>query len=233
MNLPPLDIWAIVNLIGVVQGFLLAVAFWLSRQGNRRSNRLLSLLLLTGVLTTSQIFAKYTGLVKHFPALINTTEWLDFAFGPLVYLYTLSLIRPGFQWKGKWLHFMPAIVFLILRMPYFLQSAEYKLQDVYQVYHLIDANPVPYRKILWFPAYHFGGVWLDLMVRPLMLGYQGYSLYLIYRYSKQKMESFWKSSNLSLRRLSLMMLLLVFSQCVITVISFASEDDLGISTSPP
>ena len=227
MNFPSLDFLAIVNLMGVVQGFLLAVTFWVTGQGDRRSNRLLSLLLLTGVLTTFEIFASYTGIIKYFPALINTTEWLDFAFGPLTYFYTLSLIRPNFKWKNKWLHFIPAIVFLILRMPYFLQSPEYKLQDVYQVYHLISTNPVPYKKILWFPTYHFGGFWLDLMVRPFMIGYQAYSLYLIYRFTKEKKESFWKSSNRTLRRLNWMMLFLAFSQCVIALISFASDDDLG------
>jgi|GEM_PF-4369135 len=142
MTLGAIDFLAIINLLGIVQGFLLAVLFLTTNRGSQRANRLLGLLLLSGVLTTFEVFVSYTGLIAHFPALINTTEPLDFVMSPLAYFYTLSLIKPDFKWKNAWLHFIPAVVFLILRLPYMLQSSEFKLYDVHEAYHQIVANPV-------------------------------------------------------------------------------------------
>ncbi|MDJ1469913.1 helix-turn-helix domain-containing protein [Xanthocytophaga flava] len=222
-----IDFWAIVNLLGVIQGLLLSVVFFATNQGNKRANRLLGLLVLTGVFTTFEIFASYTGLVAYFPAAINTTEFLDFVMGPLIYWYTLALIKPDFTWKGQWVHVIPAVVFLTLRMPYMLQSSEFKLQDVNEVYHRIPFNPIHCKPILWFPKYHFGGFWMDLMVSPSKLLYQGWALYMIYRFARERNESFWTISNLYLKRFSRLIIFIGVVHIIVGVISLISVDDLG------
>ncbi|MDJ1503165.1 helix-turn-helix domain-containing protein [Xanthocytophaga agilis] len=222
-----IDFWAIVNLLGVIQGLLLSVVFFATNQGNKRANRLLGLLVLTGVFTTFEIFASYTGLVVYFPAAINTTEFLDFVMGPLIYWYTLALIKPDFTWKGQWVHLIPAVIFLILRMPYMLQSSEFKLQDVNEVYHRIPFNPIHCKPILWFPKYHFGGFWMDLMVSPSKLLYQGWALYMIYRFARERNESFWTISNLYLKRFSRLIIFIGVVHIIVGVISLISVDDLG------
>ncbi|MDJ1494423.1 helix-turn-helix domain-containing protein [Cytophagaceae bacterium DM2B3-1] len=222
-----IDFWAIVNLLGVIQGLLLSVVFFATNQGNKRANRLLGLLVLTGVFTTFEIFASYTGLVAYFPAAINTTEFLDFVMGPLIYWYTLALIKPDFTWKGQWVHLIPAVVFLTLRMPYMLQSSEFKLQDVNEVYHRIPFNPIHCKPILWFPKYHFGGFWMDLMVSPSKLLYQGWALYMIYRFARERNESFWTISNLYLKRFSRLIIFIGVVHIIVGVISLISVDDLG------
>ena len=216
-----------VNLLGVVQGFLLAVIFMFAKRGDKRSNRLLGLFLLTGVLTTGEIFASYTGLIAWFPQIINCTEFIDYLMGPLVYWYTLSLVRPGFSWKHQWLHLIPASVFLVLRMPYFLQSPEFKLKDVQWVYHRIAHNPAAAQPILWFPEYHFGGIWIDLTAHPLILVYLFCSLYLIYRFTKTHRQSFWNPSSKSLWRIIQIILFIGTIQTAVFLISIFSTDDLG------
>ncbi len=226
--LPPiLDFWAIVNLLGVVQGALLVIIFLVTKQGNQRSNRLMALFLLCGVMTTGEIFASYTGLIAWFPAIINSTECFDFLMGPLLYWYTLSLIKPDFSWKNQWLHLFPTAIFLVLRTPYFLQSSEFKLQDVYYVFHRIEHFAVNCEPIWWFPKYHFGGIYLDMTAHPLILIYFGYSLFLIYRFTQSQGQSFWRPSNPSLQRLIQIILFIGSIQILVTVISLISKDDLG------
>lgn len=224
---PFLDFWAIVNLLGVVQGLMLAIIFLTTRQGNRRSNRLLALFLLCGVFTTGEIFACYTGFIAWFPAIINSTECFDFFMGPLLYWYTLSLLKPDFSWKNQWVHLLPAVIFLIFRSPYFFQNSEFKLQDVHYVYHRIDKMTVACEPILWFPKYHFGGIWLDLWAHPLILAYSGYCLYLIYQFTHTHGQSFWKPSHPALQRVIQIVLFIAVIQVVVAAISFVSTDDLG------
>lgn len=224
---PILDFWAIVNLLGVVQGLLLAIIFLATRHGNPRSNRLMALFLLCGVFTTGEIFASYTGLIAWFPAIINSTECFDFFMGPLIYWYTLSLIKPDFSWKHQWLHLLPAAIFLVLRMPYFLQTSEFKLQDVYYVFHRISHMTIECQPILWFPKYHFGGIWLDLTAHPLILIYMGYSLHLIRQFTQSHQQSFWKPSNPYLQRLIQVILFIGSIQVIVAIISVVSTDDLG------
>ncbi|NJO02017.1 MAG: hypothetical protein HC880_10275 [Bacteroidia bacterium] len=213
--------------MGLAQGFLLALVFLVSPRGNRRSNRILGALLLSFSFIVFEIFACYTHLIAYFPAFINLTEPLDFLTGPLVYLYTLSLIQSEINWRRKWVHFVPAFIFLILRMPYLLQSPEFKLYDVLEVYHRIPYNPVAVEPVLWFPTYHFGGLFMDLVSFPYNFAYQLYCFWLVTRFARQRRESFWKSSHPTLRWLVGLMMLTISIWSIAFMFSLGSEDDTG------
>ncbi len=224
------DLLAFINLLGVAQGFFLSFVFLLSRQGSRLSNCLLGFLLLVSSLVTLEIFACHTNLVAHFPFFINLTEPFVFLIGPLLYFYTLSLIRPDWRWqtgRHKWLHFVPAAVYAVLRLPYLLQSGAFKLADVQAAYHRIPNNPVSLRRIWWFPEYDFGGGTLDILSFALVLGYAARTGFLAWRFTSSRGEPFWNSSVRSLRWLVRLMALFGALLLAGTFTSLFLEDDTG------
>jgi AraC-like DNA-binding protein len=225
----PLDVWALVNLLGVIQGFFLACIFLFHSMGQNRPNRILGWLLLAITLTVGEIFGCYSGLIAYCPHLVNVTEPLDFLIGPLLYFYTRSLVQPDFfVWRRQWPHFVPSVVFFISRLPYLLQSAAFKAQDVELCYHRPVAGPlIPAEPIWWFPAYNFGGVFMDSVLFPHILVYQILSLMLAYRFSRQHQESLWQSSNRSLRWLFRLLVGQALLLVAAVVISFASSHDTG------
>lgn len=50
-----------------------------------------------------------------------------FLHGPFLYLYTASLTNQFPKRKWLWLHFLPAALIVLLSMPFFMGSAEYKI----------------------------------------------------------------------------------------------------------
>ncbi|MCU0448359.1 MAG: helix-turn-helix domain-containing protein [Bernardetiaceae bacterium] len=189
-----------VNLVGVALGAILSLAFWFTKQGNRPANRVLSALMLVITLIMAEILGCYANLIRYTPWLINLTEPLDFLVGPLIYFYARLLVKPAsVQWPQQWPHFLPGLVFTILRLPYFLQSSAFKIQDVDLCYHRPVADLVPSEPILWFQDFHFGGAFMNAMEFPHIVAYLVASIRLIYRFCRQNNESLWSSRNWAVR----------------------------------
>lgn len=222
------DLLAFINLLGVAQGFFMAFAFLLSRQGSRLSNRLLGFFLLSGSLITLEIFACHTNLIAHFPFFVNLTEPLAFLAGPLLYFYALSLIRPDWQ-AGRlgWPHFVPAAVYFVLRLPYLLQSNAFKLADLQEAYHRIPENTVPIRYIWWFPGHDFGGAMLDIFSFASLSGYAACTVFLVWRFTSSRREPFWNPSIRPLRWLVRLMALFGILLLAGIYTSFTVADDTG------
>ncbi len=87
-----LDIWSLLYALGVLQGIIMIFIMLLLKSANRTGNLLLAAMV--GVLTLILLeeFFEAAHLFTHFPKLLLTTFPLDMAFGPLIYLYALSLV---------------------------------------------------------------------------------------------------------------------------------------------
>jgi AraC-like DNA-binding protein len=209
MPAPFLDWLAIINLLGVVQGFFLSVIFLSMRRGNRAANRLLGLLLLSMALLITDLFLSYTNYILYVPALINTTEAIAFWLGPLVYFYTRTLVGPPLHWRRDWLHLLPGLVQVVSRIPFYLQSNAYKVRDLLGAFHrdLPEALRVPPSPILWYPGLRrvgglAGRAVVFLPVRVLRAG-----LRLIRAHTRRRGEPFWNASDVALRALPRLMTL--------------------------
>lgn len=230
MPAPFLDWLAVVNAMGVVQGLFLAVIFFTIHRGNRLANRLLGFLLLSMAFLVLEIILGYTGYIRYVPALVNLEEPVGFLVGPLSYFYTLALIRPDFRlrWRRGWYHFIPFLAQAVGRLPFYLQSDVYKLQDTAGAFHQPLAKWMPAKPILWFPEHQFlVSTWLDIVTFFFITAYLGYSFRLIHRYTRQRGQSFWSPSDASLRWLTRIMALFSGFLVLATFFSFTSEDDLG------
>src|SRR3954470_23190761 len=109
---PAIDWLAVLNLLGIGQGFLLTFVFLTSRADSRTANRLLGWLLLTLALSVLEIMLCYTDAIYYVPFLVNAAEPFDLMHGPLLYLFALAITQPQFRFQNKYfIHFFWALVY--------------------------------------------------------------------------------------------------------------------------
>ena len=122
-----LNPFAILNLLGAIQGLLLALALVSIKRGNRTANLLLAAFaaMVSILVTWTVLPARYVLLMPH---LLRVNHPFDFAVGPLLYLYVRALTsrRPELK-KTDLLHFIPFILCALYLTPYYWQSGEFKL----------------------------------------------------------------------------------------------------------
>lgn len=131
-----LDIFTIIIFLGAVQGLFLSAFFILGRKHVRLSNRLLGCLILTFAAFSVDIFLGYSGYMVRVLHLVDFTEPLNFVVGPLIYLYTITAIYRSEKLTAKqYLHFLPALFYLIYFLLFFLQTIDYKYNAYIDAYY--------------------------------------------------------------------------------------------------
>jgi len=115
------------ELVGAVQGFLLAAVLTAHRT-NRTANRLLAALMLAFTVSLLSEVYYSAGLVQTLPHFFGISYPLPWVFGPLVYLYAVAASDRGWRFgvRGA-LHFAPVVVVVILTLPIYLRSGPEKI----------------------------------------------------------------------------------------------------------
>ncbi len=121
--------FAVTCLIGAAHGVLAALVILGLKRGRPQVNRLFAaLMLITSVHLAFQAY-HHDGWHQAFPHLIRVISPLNYVDGPLLYLFTVAVVTPGFRWKpAYWLHFAPALARALYSAPFFLQDGESKRQ---------------------------------------------------------------------------------------------------------
>lgn len=126
-----MDIWNILFVIAAAQGLFLAVILYFGRGKHTYANKILSLFIVLFSLNTLENVAYWTNYQLQIPHVINSTRAFVFLFGPLLWFYTAGVTRE--QWKMQWkdvLHFVPFVIIVISRLPFYLLSAAEKRELV-------------------------------------------------------------------------------------------------------
>lgn len=128
------DIYALLILLGVFQGFF--ISFFLLQKENRvfRRNVFLGLFILSLSLVISEILLNYTGLIAKVIFLDNFAEPLNFVLAPLFYFFIFFGLYP--ERKPKiWPHFLVFAFYLLYCIFYYAQSNEFKFNSYLSGYH--------------------------------------------------------------------------------------------------
>jgi len=128
MNIEPsFDSWTSLFLVVAVHGIVLSSIFFVRKAGRNLPNKLLGVFLLLFSLNLVGNVFWWTNYYVEFPHLIGIQGTFHFLYGPVLFLYVLSVIYPNRNWK-KWdlLHLIPVVVFVVWMTPFYLQSAEEK-----------------------------------------------------------------------------------------------------------
>jgi AraC-like DNA-binding protein len=116
----------ILLLLGSAHGFYLSFALLTKNNKENNANLLLALLIFSFTLKIFLIFLDVADIPAIFAHLIALDAPIAFLFGPLLYLYVQKLTSSSF-YKVNFLHFLPFILAIVISVPFYWQSAEFKL----------------------------------------------------------------------------------------------------------
>ncbi len=85
---------------------------------------------------TFEIFLCYTGYIIHCLWLVDFSEPLSFVIGPAFYLMVISLIN-GKTDRTRYYHFVIAVLWLIIQIPFFIQPDDVKFNAWIDAYHTL------------------------------------------------------------------------------------------------
>lgn len=123
--------WTVIFLVAAIHGLALSCFFYFRKKGRGVSNILLGTFLLLFSLTLIDYVAYWTKYQLVYPHLLNFSSTFVFLFGPVLYLYVISIFKPGKVFLKKNLfHFLPFLAFLGIMLPFYIQSADTKLEFV-------------------------------------------------------------------------------------------------------
>lgn len=128
------DIYALLILLGVFQGFFISFFLLLKKNRAFRRNVFLGLFILSLSLVISEILLNYTGLIAKVIFLDNFSEPLNFALAPLFYFFIFFGLYPDRKPK-IWPHFIVFAFYLLYCIFYYAQSNEFKYNSFISGYH--------------------------------------------------------------------------------------------------
>ena len=120
------DLYAAILLVGVVQGFFLTLLF-LSKKPHRQPYHYLLLagLVFSFACLLLEVFLCYSGLMFRVLPLVDFSEPINFAIGPLTYLLFRSLSGKIFT-KKQWLHLLPFALYFLYHLLFMIQPVPVK-----------------------------------------------------------------------------------------------------------
>lgn len=129
----------VINLLGAIQGLVLAGAL-VSKRSNRTANRLLAATMVAFSIYLATAAFDPEELIQVFPHAFGAAHPLPFLFGPLVYLYAVTASDRTRQLTPRdALHFVPFAAVVLIGLPVYLMSGTDKIA----FYHRITSGDVP------------------------------------------------------------------------------------------
>ena len=147
---PSLDTWTSFFILAAAQGYFLAFILFSNKQGNPLANRLLGAFLLAFALTLSEYVLHWTQYLAWFSWADTFYIPLIFVFGPLLYLYFKALHPEDGVRRRDALHFLPALLILANRLPYYLTSPA--LKAAFRAGDQAAAGPIHWPIVPMFPV---------------------------------------------------------------------------------
>ncbi len=208
---PSLDIFAILNFLGAIQGGFLAFALFTIKRGNSAANFLLGSLLLGTSIVIININLYYTGYIFSFPHMARIHSPINVLIGPLFFFYVKFLTTRGFRFrKYHGFHIIPFVINIIYLVPFYLQSGDEKIAYLMAVF---DAYPLE-----WYI--------INGLKRLYNLIYLLLTLRLLIKYSRKMKSDFFSIERVNLnwlRNLMIMFLIVLLISIFIYLVDFRFE----------
>lgn len=142
-----IDFFAILILLGVIQGVLLGGLFLTGERAKLLSNRVMGWLMLMFAAAILEIFLCYTNYQFQLLWTDNYAEPTNFLLGLLPYLFVFSRLHGRLPKGWKW-HLLPFVFWCVYSVFWQCQSLDYKYNSYIDAWH----PELPYRDItFWLP----------------------------------------------------------------------------------
>jgi AraC-like DNA-binding protein len=217
-----LDLFAIFIFLGIVQAVFLSVFFFSKENRKTEANVYQGILVLAMAANTFEIFLCYTGYILKCLWLVDFSESLAFVMGPAFYLLLVSYIK-GATGRSRYYHFIVPLLWLILQIPFLIQSDDIKFNAWIGAYHPagLDFRDVTYPKYFFNPPNHTQFILLHLTFYTLL------GLFTSVKTFREKKESFWKTQHPTFKKLRSLTIQIIFIILLVFVVKFFNRDDTG------
>jgi AraC-like DNA-binding protein len=215
-----IDLFAIFIFVGIVQAIFLSFFFFSKNNRKIETNVYQGIMVLAMAACTFEIFLCYTSYIIHCLWLVDFSEPLSFVIGPAFYLMIISLIN-GKTDHTRYYHFIIAVVWLVLQIPFFIQSDDVKFNAWIDAYHTAGLT---YRNVDadFFNLPHHSEITLIHLSIYMVLG-----LIVTINTFRTKKESIWKTKHPTFLQLRSSVLQIVFVIVLIFVVKLFYHDDTG------
>jgi AraC-like DNA-binding protein len=110
-----IDLTSILFILIIFQLLFLSTFLFTKQKGKRTSHWLLATFFLSIALNLLDVFLLMSRAYASCPGLAGWGGCLPLLFGPLLFLYTRSVLEKEFRFTAKsWLHFIPFVLFLLI-----------------------------------------------------------------------------------------------------------------------
>ncbi|WP_255157663.1 helix-turn-helix domain-containing protein [Siphonobacter sp. BAB-5385] len=179
---PRIDWFAILILLGIIQGCFLTYFFLTHSKGKQFPNRFLGFSLVCMTLLMSDVWLGYTNYMVQVLWLVDSTEPANLALFPCLYLYFRVSLRKSWNARNIW-HFLPAVLYLLyMTVLYYPQPLSLKYEAFLGAFHPEIPSP-PFESYgerwMFWPKWHineFTGIsmliYLALTWREVLLAFQ-------------------------------------------------------------
>lgn len=213
MQEPSITLSSVLLLIGSAQYLFLASTLPLIRKANIRPNLILSALSLVGALALMDGFLYEANYYVRYRHLIGVVWPFYFMYWPLLYFYVRELTLPKrieFSMR-QYLHFLPALVSVLLFMPFYSMSTNEKVVDWALLYITPERMSLSKLNVLYGVPLLFG---------PQKIVYFILSYRLVRDYNSRIKQSFSSLEKISLSWLRTVLVFVFILFFVVTALPF-------------
>ena len=194
-------------IIAIFQLCFLSFLLFFEKRGNRISHRLLAAFFFLLSLNLTDGFLLFNNGYKFHPSYGLWTNNFPLLYGPLLYLYTQSILYNEFRLSvRKWIHFLPFILFTLFFETFYLS---YSVDDQTNILNKSIAGKV-----------HPVVYWITPLIACHFLIYIIFCLRMLQRYEKSASEKYSDPKQVNLSWLSSTILFFLFFMAFLSLNSF-------------
>lgn len=219
-----LDLFALFIFLGIVQAVFLLFFFFSKENRKIEANVYEGLMVFSMACCTFEIFLCYTGLILKCLWLVDFSESLSLVIGPAFYLMVISLIQ-GKTSKTRYFHFVPAVLWVLIQIPFFIQNDDVKFNAWIGAYH---PPGLSFREThAWYSGDFFNTpshseIFLTHLSIYVVLG-----VVVAVKAFRSKRESFWRTSHVTFMKLRSGIIQTVLVVSLIIIVKLLNYDDTG------
>lgn len=217
---PRIDLFSIFIFLGIVQAIFLCLFFFSKEHRKTQANFFQGLMIGALAACNFEILLCYTGIIIDMLWLVDFSESLAFLIGPSFYLMIVCLISG--KAPSKWyLHFLPALIWLILQAPFLIQGSAVKYNAWIGAYHPAGLTFRNVEENFFNPPYHAESILAHLSIYVLLASI------LIIKTLRTRNQSFWNTEQETFKKLRSTLLQVLIVTVLIFLVKLINKDDTG------
>jgi len=219
-----IDLFSIFIFLGIVQAIFLSLFFFSKENRKIEANVYQGILVLAMAACTFEIFLCYTGYIINCLWLVDFSEPLAFVIGPAFYLMIISQVG-GKTTKKRYIHFIIPLFWLLIQIPFFIQSNDVKFNAWIGAYHPADLSfrdaEIVCSNYFFSIPYHSELILIHLSVYTVV------GFVAMVKAFQTKKEPFWKTRQSTLLKVRAVTLQGVVVILLIFIVKIFNRDDMG------